>query len=62
MELAIIIAGALVKYGPALAEEIALLLHSQTPPTLEQWQSIFAKCKSLDQYVDEAKAAAGSTQ
>lgn len=59
MELGILIASLLLKFGPSITQEIVLLIHSKTPPTIEQWQAIFDKCKSLDEYVAEAKVQAG---
>jgi hypothetical protein len=61
MELGILIASLLLKFGPALAEEIAILIHKENA-TLEDWQAIFAKVRKLDDYVAEAKAAADAAK
>lgn len=56
MPLALIIGQALVQFGPALAGQIAELLHRNTEPTLEEWHALLAKAagKSYDDYMAEA--------
>jgi len=56
MELGILIAQLLLKFGPDLAEEIVILLH-KADPTLQDWQALFAKVRKLDDYVADARAA-----
>lgn len=50
MDIAIIIGTALIKYGPDIAKEIATILHKDAP-TLDDWNAVFAKVKTYDDYV-----------
>lgn len=50
MDIAIIIGTALIKYGPDIAKEIAAILHKDAP-TLADWEAVFSKVKSYDDYV-----------
>ncbi len=54
-EIAILIAQMLVKYGPAVAREVKLLLQKKDP-TLEDWEKVFALAeKPYEAYIAEAK-------
>ena len=60
MELAIIIASALVKYGPDVAASIQRMFASGKEPTQADWDALFAKAtgKTYDDYIREAQARA----
>lgn len=61
MELAILIASALVKYGPDVAQTIQRMFASGAPPTQADWDALFAKTrKTYDKYIEEAEARANS--
>ncbi len=49
-EIAVLIATALIKYGPEVAQGIATILH-KNDPTLADWEAVFAKVKTYDEYV-----------
>ena len=57
MPLAIIIAQLLAQYGPELAGKIAVMLHSKSEPTLEDWHRLLAgvASKSYDDYMSAIK-------
>jgi len=57
MELGILITSILLKYGPVVAEEVTVLIH-KGDPTLADWQAIFAKVKTYEQYVAPVTPAA----
>ena len=51
LEVAILIAQALLKYGPVLARELVLLFSKETF-TLEDWETVFkVSTKSYEDYV-----------
>ncbi len=50
MELGVLIAGALIKYGPDIARDVAVILH-KSDPTLADWEAVFTKVKTYDEYV-----------
>ena len=50
MPLALIIAQALLQYGPELAGKIAALLHSTTEPTVEDWHAINVRTLSTSSF------------
>lgn len=53
-QLALIIAEALVKYGPTVARAIAEIFEKKTP-TLQDWEKVFALAeKSYEDYVKPA--------
>lgn len=52
MQIAIIIAQALMQYGPEIAQSIAALLHKTTEPTLDEWLAVFAKVRTFQQIID----------
>lgn len=56
MPLALLIAQALVQFGPSLAGQLAEILHRDKEPTLEEWHALLAKAagKSYDDYLNEA--------
>lgn len=61
MELAILIASALIKYGPDVAQTIQRMLASGAPPTQADWDALFAKTrKSYDSYIADAETRANS--
>lgn len=49
-EMMILVAQILLKYGPVVAEELAVLFHAPDP-TLADWQALFAKVKTYEDYV-----------
>ncbi len=55
MDTAILILQYGLKYGPALALQIAELFHKEADPTIEDWRVLFGKLKSYDDYIEEAK-------
>lgn len=56
MELAITIAGLLVKYGPDVAEAFQRMVASGRNPTQEDWEEVFSKArKSYQDYIREAQ-------
>jgi hypothetical protein len=58
IQLAILITQALLRYGPALARELALLF-SKKEITLEDWDKVFALAeKPYDSYVGEVTVTA----
>ena len=59
-EIGIIIAQALIKYGPDIAAEIATIF-SRPTHTLQDWLSVFEKCKTYGQLDAESKGRVGAT-
>ena len=58
MDLALLIVGALVKYGPDVAASIQRMVAAGSEPTQAQWDALFAKAagKTYDDYIREAQA------
>lgn len=49
-EIAILIVGALLKYGPEAAQMVATILHKEDP-TLADFDALFAHVRTYDQIV-----------
>lgn len=58
MSAGLIIAQLLLQYGPALAAEVAAILHTPTDPTLAQWNAIFAQARTYAQIIAAPVATA----
>lgn len=54
-EIGLIIAQSLLKYGPGIAQEIAIIF-SKPEHTIDDWLAVFDKVKSYEQLDAESKA------
>lgn len=58
MPIALLVAQALLQYGPELATGIATMLHSNIEPTLQEWLTLFQQVRTYDQIVAPKPAVA----
>lgn len=51
MEIALLIANLLLKYGPDVAQGVATIVHAPNDPALQLWLDVFNKVRTYDQII-----------